>query len=41
MLDIKDKNNNHVDYITADDILDINTLQEKNPQDLIIEKIER
>ena len=41
MLDIKDKNNNHVDYITADDILDINTFQEKNPQDLIIEKIER
>ena len=40
MLDIKDKNGNHIDFVTGDHILDMKTFQEKNPQDEMIEKIE-
>ena len=40
MLDIKDINGNHVDYVTGDSVLDMKTFQEKNPQDEIVKKIE-
>jgi hypothetical protein len=41
MLDIKDINGNHVDYVTGDSVLDMKTFQEKNPQDEIIKKIDK
>lgn len=39
MLSIKDKDGNYVDYVSGDDVLDMERFQKRNPQQDIIEKM--